>query len=153
MKAEERHRLDVKARHRQTTSLICMVGRKLENQRKTILIERNIKNAEYSVLVALSEKDRTQKELADELGVYLSQIGVLIKSLLENELVTVASPVTVVRSKTYAPTPDGIKLYEELQEEILAIDQQLFAGMTKLDFFLLEGVLERVQNRIPFLVC
>lgn len=153
MKAEERHRLDVKARHRQTTSLICMVGRKLENQRKTILIERNIKNAEYSVLVALSEKDRTQKELADELGVYLSQIGVLIKSLLENELVTVASPVTVVRSKTYALTPDGIKLYEELQEEILAIDQQLFAGMTKLDLFLLEEVLERVQNRIPFLVC
>ncbi|GAA1749670.1 hypothetical protein AB0O14_19305 [Microbacterium foliorum] len=152
MKAEERHRLNIKERHRHTTSFICMVGRKLENQRRTILIARNIKNAEYSVLVALSEKDRTQKELADELGVYLSHIGVLIKSLMENELVIVASPVTVVRSKTYALTPDGVKLYEELQKEILAIDQQLFECMTELDLFLLEGVLERVHHRIPFLV-
>lgn len=152
MTAEERQRLNLKERHRHSTSLICMVGRKLENQRRTILIRRNIKNAEYSVLAALSEKSHTQKELAHKLGVYLSHIGILMKDLVKKELVNVASPRTVVRSKTYALTPDGIKLYEELQEEILAIDQQLFEGMTELDLFLLEGVLERVQHRIPFLV-
>ena len=46
----------------------------------------------------------------------------------------------------------GVELYKELQTETLTVDEQLLDARIELDFFLLEGTLERVQSRIPSLI-
>lgn len=144
--------MNISERHRHTSALICTVGRRLENQRRSLLTQWNIKNTEYSVLVALSTQGTTQTELATQIGVFRTHIGVIIKDLLEKELIAVTSPKEVTRNRTYALTPAGFQLQQKLQAEILRIDEQLFEGMTELELFQLEDTLERVQTRIPYIL-
>ena len=54
--------------------------------------------------------------------------------------------------KTGKATNVGVELYKELQAEIFTVDEQLLESRTELDFFLLEGTIERVQSRIPSLI-
>lgn len=144
--------MNLEEHHSHTSTLISTVGRRLENHRRTILTKLSIKNAEYSVLVALSQQGRTQTELAIEIGVYRTHIGLIVKDLLNKELVAITSPAEVSRNKVYALTPAGYQLQQELREEILAVDKQLFDGMTELELFQVESVLERVQKRIPYVM-
>ena len=144
--------MNIEEHHSHTSTLISTVGRRLENHRRTILTKSNIKNAEYSVLAALSQQARTQTELAVEIGVYRTHIGLLVKELLQKDLVLITSPTEVVRNKTYALTPTGYQLQQKLREGILAADKYLFEGMTDLELFQVESVLERIQKRIPYIV-
>lgn len=138
--------------HSHTSTLISTVGRRLENHRRTILTKSNIKNADYSVLVALSQQGKTQTELATEIGVYRTHIGLIVKELLRKKLVAIASLAEVSRNKIYALTPAGYQLQQKLRQEILAVDKQLFEGMTELELFQVESVLERVQKQIPYVM-
>jgi DNA-binding MarR family transcriptional regulator len=52
----------------------------------------------------------------------------------------------------YALSATGFRLQEELQEELLAMDRQLFEGLSELELFQLEDILERIQRRIPYVV-
>lgn len=144
--------MNLEKHHSHTSTLISTVGRRLENHRRTILTKSNIKNAEYSVLVALSHQGRTQTELATEIGVYRTHIGLIVKELLKKELIAITSPATVSRNKIYALTPAGHRLQQALREEILAVDEQLFEGMTELELFQVESLLERIQKRIPYVM-
>jgi len=144
--------LSIEEHHSHVSTLISTVGRRLENHRRTILTKSNIKNTEYSVLVVLAQQARTQTELAVEIGVYRTHIGLLMKELLQKELVLITSPPEVVRNKTYALTPIGYQLQQKLRKEILTADKQLFEGMTDLDLFQVESVLEQVNKRIPYIV-
>lgn len=140
--------MNLEEHHSHTSTLISTVGRRLENHRRTILTKSNIKNAEYSVLVALSQQGRTQTELATEIRVFRTHIGLIVKELLKKEIVAIASPADVNRKKIYAITPAGYQLQQKLREEILAVDKQLFEDMTELEIFQVGGVLSRVQQRI-----
>lgn len=144
--------VSIEKRHHGTSTLISSVGRKLESQRRAILTRRRLKNTEYSVLAALSYQGRTTTELAAEIGVPRSHIGAMIKDLVEKELVVVTSAKGVVRNRVYALSPAGFRFHQELAEEMLAIDRQLFEGMSELELFQLENVLERIQRRIPYVV-
>lgn len=103
-------------------------------------------------MVALAQQGRTQTELAAEIGVRRTHVGSIVNELLQKELVTITTPAEVSRNKTYALTPTGYQLQENLREQILAVDQQLFEGMTELELFQVEDVLERVQQRIPYIM-
>lgn len=111
-----------------------------------------MKNTEYAVLVSLSFQGRTKTELATELGVPRSHIGLMIKDLVEKELVVVTSGEEVVRNRVYALSAAGFRLQEELAEDMLAVDRQLYEGLSELELFQLEDVLERIQRRIPYVV-
>ena len=144
--------VSIEKRHRCTSTLISTVGRKLESQRRAILTRRGMKNTEYAVLVALSYHGRTKTELATEIGVPRSHVGLMINDLLEKELVVVTSGEEVVRNRVYALSAAGFRLQEELQKDMLAVDRQLFEGLSELELFQLEDVLERVQRKIPYVV-
>lgn len=75
--------VSIEKRHRHTSILISTVGRKLETQRRVVLTQRGMKNTEYAVLAALLYQGRTTTELAVEIGVPLSHIGLMMKDLLE----------------------------------------------------------------------
>lgn len=136
--------MNLEERHCHTSTLISTVERRLESHRRTILIKSQLKNAEYAVLVALAQHGRTQTELANEIGVRRTHIGSIVNELLQKELVTITTPAEVSRNKTYALTQTGYQLQEKLREQMLAVDQQLFEGMTELELFQVEYVLERV---------
>lgn len=144
--------VSIEKRHRGTSTLISTVGRKLESQRRAILTRRGMKNTEYAVLVSLSHQGRTKTELATKIGVPRPHIGLIVKDLLEKELVAVTSGEEVVRNRVYALSAAGFRLQEELQKDMLAVDRQLFEDMSELELFQLENVLERVQHRIPYVV-
>lgn len=144
--------VSIEKRHRGTSTLISTVGRKLESQRRAILTRRGMKNTEYAVLVALSHQGHTKTELAVEIGVFRPHIGLIVKDLLEKELVVATSDKEVVRNRVYALSAAGFQLQEELQKDMLAVDRQLFEGMSELELFQLEDVLERIQRRIPYVV-
>ena len=82
----------------------------------------------------------------------VSHIGLVIKALLEKELIVVTSSAKVVRNRVYALSIAEFQFQKELQEEMFAVDQQVFEGMTELELFQLEDVLERIQRRIPYVV-
>lgn len=144
--------VSIEKRHRGTSTLISTVGRKLESQRRAILTRRGMKSTEYAVLVSLSFQGRTKTELATEIGVPRSHIGLMIKDLLEKELVVVTSGEEVVRNRVYALSAAGFRLHQELAEEMLTVDRQLFEGLSELELFQLEDILERIQRRIPYVV-
>lgn len=144
--------MNLENRHSHTSALIITVGCRLESHRRTILTKSHLKNAEYAVLVALAQHGRTQTELATEIGVRRTHVGSIVNELLEKELIVITSPAEVSRNKNYALTPAGYQLQENLQQKMLAVDRQLFEGMTELELFQVEDVLERVQKRIPYIV-
>lgn len=117
--------MNLEEHHSHTSTLISTVGRRLENHRRTILTKSNIKNAEYSVLVAPSQQGRTQTELVTEIRVFRTHIGLIVK-----ELVAIASPADVNRKKIYAITPAGYQLQLKLRKGMLVLNQQLFESMT-----------------------
>ena len=122
--------MNLEEHHSHTSTLISTVGRRLENHRRTILTKSNIKNAAYSVLVALSQQGRTQTELATEIRVFRTHIGLIVKELLKKEIVAIASPADVNRKKIYAITPAGYQLQLKLRKGMLVLNQQLFESMT-----------------------
>jgi len=74
-----------------------------------------VKRSKYrkKVLFLIKENHKTQKELRDETGYYLSHIATTLKELIEKKLVVCLNP-SLYQGKIYSITDLGLQIINEI---------------------------------------
>lgn len=70
-----------------------------------------IKASKYrsDILISLNKKEKTPKELKNELGIHLSHISTTLKNLKEKQLVVCLTP-DLKKGKIFSLTEKGLKI-------------------------------------------
>lgn len=134
--------------HRRAGFLLAALGRRTEAAWGTFLRERGITNSEFAALSVLASESPSQGLLARHMGIDARNAGAVVRRLRGRGWVDVRKDPGDARVSVIHLTPDGLRVWDTVQEQLAAVRSDYFDALTRREQIELERLLNKLNDSL-----